>query len=181
MYSRALYAAVVLVVIGAWFSNNPAPPKAKPGSADNVKSAARILTDLSSLGVDQGQWIEGGKCNIEFINGTRINSGMRPIDKNGPLKLKGWAFDDIKPRLPNIVIARFASGHDRDIFVASPASLPRADVRDYFNLPPSLETSGFELVAAARDFPPGEYAITLILPFDDVNYVCDNGRHIKIR
>jgi hypothetical protein len=181
MRSKLIYAATLLMVIGAWFSNNPAPSKAKPVAAIDLKSATRIITDLTSVGVDPGQWVAGGKCNIEFINGAPMNDGMHSIDKKGPLRLLGWALDDKKQRLPNIVIAHFVSRHSKDIFVVSPVGLLRTDVKDYFNLPHSLEASGFELVVAARDFPPGEYAISLILPFDDVKYVCDNGRNIIVK
>lgn len=195
MSINIVYSAVLTVVLSAWFGNvttkKAAPQKkqkenctqvqsAVPQATNSILGAAQIVTDPHTLGIKPNQWIDGGKCNIEYINGSLMSSKVHPITKDRVLKLTGWAMDIEKERLPKQVVVRFTDSAQADFYAVSQAGLVRNDVRAYFELPNRLSTSGFELVSDIHGIAAGEYALTLLIQFEDATYLCSNGRKIKV-
>lgn len=191
-----VYSVVLLVVLSAWFdpiSNRPAAPTKKEEEirnqtaqpkqpANNGKpGVSRILKDPVILGIKPGEWLPGGQCNIEFINGSLMTNKVHSIPGNNILKLAGWAMDLEKALLPEQVAVRFTNDENVEFYAAGQTGFTREDVRAYFKLPNELTASGFEMSAKTEDFPSGEYAITLIAQFNHANYICDNGRKIKVQ
>ncbi len=191
-----VYSAVLLIVFSAWFnpiSNRPVAPTKKEEKTRNQTARSkqqaingkpgfsRILKDPAILGVKPGEWLPGGQCNIEFINGSMMTNKVHPIPGNNILKLAGWAMDLEKALLPDQVVVRFTDDENIELYAAGQTGFTREDVRTYFKLPTELTASGFEMSAKMEDIPSGEYAITLIAQFNHVNYICDNGRKIKVQ
>lgn len=178
MRINGLYALVLLIVIGAWFSRASVPSVEK--SEDTVQEPMRVVSDASHIGMEEGRWRIGAKCNIEFINGESMGDVSHLISKDETLVLTGWALDDVNERLPKSVWVRFTGDEGREYFGPTQFGLHRADVQTYFDLTDGLVASGFRLFVFAQDLPLGEYALTLILVFPDNVYACDNGRRIIV-
>lgn len=181
---KHVYWAVMLAVMGAWFSQGTSKPSPAPqahASDGRQEVMARMVTDPASVGLKPGKWRAAGKCNIEFINGSLMGGRPYAIGRDKPLKLIGWALDDERARLPKELIVRFTSASDAKFYTLAQTGLMRSDVKDYFKLVDRLTASGFSLALKTPDIPPGEYALTLLMPFEDTTYICDNGRKILVK
>jgi hypothetical protein len=180
MNTRQVYWVVLALVLGAWFANNPVKkfPSDSPSKAQ--VEITKVFKDTTSFGVSRDQWIVGGKCNIEYINGVSMKAAVHKLARSTPLRLVGWAMDIEKVRLPESVIVRFEEKDNTNYFALAKIGFDRTDVRDYFSVAETLVASGFETNINLIDLPDGEYALTLIIKFFDAAYVCDNGRRIVV-
>lgn len=184
MNTKYLYAAILLIVLSAWFGHSTSKPPAahKPQEEDSKKVVSQIIKNPATLGIKPGEWTVGGKCNVEFINGKPMDVKVYPVAKDyGTLQLVGWALDAEKERLPRQVVVRFTSIGNTDYYASSQIGLLRDDVKEYFKLPDRVSFSGFELLANVRELPASEYAITLIMIYEDSTCICDNGRKIQVQ
>jgi hypothetical protein len=182
MITKYVYSAVLLIVLVAWFghSNIKLPATPNHQGVDRKQVVSKIVEDPSTFGINPGEWITGGNCNIEFINGSLMTDDVYPVVKESQLKLVGWAVDTEKKLLPKLVIVRFTSINNTNFYALSQNGLVRNDVKEHFKLTNLQSDSGFELITKLGDIPNGQYALSLILQFYDGLYVCDNGRKIRI-
>ncbi len=182
MNTNYVYSVVLLIVMSAWFGHSTIKPfvSSKANENGSKQIISKIVEGFDTQGVKPGEWRTGGKCNIEYINDTPMNSDVHTVAKDKLLNLEGWALDAEKIRLPDRVIARFTDIGNTDFYADSQTGLMRDDVREYLKLPYQVTASGFELVANILDIPVGQYALTLVIQFEDVYYVCDNGRKILV-
>jgi len=170
MNTKIIYWAVLALVLSAWVA---APAKI-------AFAVSNLFSDSKQIGIPQDKWIAGGKCNIEHINGKPMTTEVYRIDKNSALRLTGWAMDIEKTRLPELTVVRLERNDNAPFFATVNGGLPRNDVKDYFSVPEDLIESGYETNINIKNIPSGEYALTLIMKFSDVAYICDNGRKIQI-
>lgn len=180
MNTKYVYPAVLLIVLSAWFGHSTVKPSTS-ASAQDKKSVSLLDEDAASLGIESGELVIGGKCNLEYINETMMNASVNSVSKDGDIKFTGWAMDVEKLRLPMKIIVRFTDELNKDFYEVARTGFARPDVKDYFDLPEVIIESGFELVTNFRDYPLGQYSLTLIVFYDDVAYLCDSGRKINIR
>lgn len=181
MHIKQVYAIVLAVVMMAWFAQGPID-QPKPAKKDATKIPASVnIAAPDFSGISVGEMVVGGKCNIEFINDIQMSENVHELAKGISLKLKGWAMDDQKERLPAQVIVRFTDLRNKHFYAPVQIGLARDDVRFYFKLSDRVSASGFELKLETNDFPLGEYALTLLMRFDDKTYICDNGRKINVK
>lgn len=176
-----IVAYILIIAFSAWFGHITFKPKISvtDKAAENMQQS-KILDDPDTLNFELGNCMPGGNCNIEFINGSLVDNSVYPVSKDNVLKIVGWAVDIENERLPNQVVVRFTSTDNTDFYALSQNGLERDDVRKYLNLPEQLTDSGFELVTNLLDIPSGQYAIYLIIQFQESSYICDNGRKILI-
>ena len=178
--NKYIYAVVLLFILGAWFSDFRTPSAPKPKGV--VQEPTRIVTNIEDLGVNRHDWRAGGKCNIEFINGTSMDEKPYFIGREGGLILTGWALDEKKRRLPTSVLIRFADNkNNKEFFAKTQIGIKRPDVQAYFRLPTHLVASGFHLITFLKDIALGEYDITLLTLYPDDAYICSNGRKINVK
>lgn len=183
MNAKYVYSAVLLLVLSAWFGHSSIKPLASTSSQDKVSNeiVSQLVEDVASIGVKPGEWLIGGKCNLEYLNETMMNANVNPVSNDKNLKFVGWAMDVDKVRLPTKVIVRFTDENKKDIYAMAQTGLARLDVREYFDLPEIVNASGFALVTNFRDYPVGQYSLTLIVFYDDISYICDSDRKINVR
>lgn len=180
--NKYIYAFVITVVFSAWFSSYriPSIPKTKSASIDQEPS--RIVSDIAAAGVKVSDWQAGGKCNIEYINGTIWDNHPYAVGREGGLILTGWTLDESKERLPDSVIIRFTDiDSKKEFFSKAQIGIKRPDVQAHFNLSTKLVASGFRLITYVQDIALGEYDITLLTVYPDCAYICSNGRKINVR
>lgn len=178
--NKYIYAVVLLVILGAWFSDFriPTPPK----SIGAFQEPTRIVTNIGDSGVNRYDWQVGGKCNIEYINGTLFDSNFYAVEREGALILTGWTLDEKKERIPDSVIIRFKNiESEKEFFANARVGIKRPDVQAYFKLPAHLVTSGFRLITYLQDIALGEYDLSLLTIYPDGAYICNNGRKIYVR
>ena len=170
------------VILSAWFSNYRIPSIHKTKSANVEQGPSPIVSEIVSAGVKLGNLRAGGKCNIEYINGTPMDGNLYSLTREGSLILTGWALDEANLRLPDSVIIRFKNIYsNKELFAKAQIGLQRSDVQEHFKLSTNLLASGFRLIAYLHDFASGEYDVMTLAVFHDFTYVCDNGRKIKIK
>jgi hypothetical protein len=180
MNTKKIYWVTLALVFSAWFASNPIKPVVPSSPAKAATEITALFSDSNQIGIPQDKWIVGGKCNIEYINDQRMTAEVHRIDKNSELRLTGWAMDIEKTRLPELTVVRLDRKDNPPFFATTNGGLPRDDVKDYFSVPEKLIASGYETNVNIKNIPSGEYALTLIMKFSDVAYICDNGRKIQI-
>jgi len=92
----------------------------------------QIIDEPLSLGLVQNQWITGGKCNMEYVNGVPMTSEGYDLKKDSPLQISGWSMDTENSRLSESIIIRFTDRKNTNFFAVAKTAFPRPDVRDFF-------------------------------------------------
>lgn len=179
MKLKILYALVLGLILVAWFL--PFAPAPKPVAKEKIPGKSKVIIEPIFSGKPYGNIVVGGDCNIETINGILLGANAYVINLGTPLLLKGWGMDKDLSRLPNSVLLRLTSDGGSEAFINAKSGLPRNDVKGHFSLPNNLLASGFELNTKFQSVPTGEYAMTLIMVFDDIALACDNGRKVRIQ
>jgi hypothetical protein len=178
--NKYIYTVIFILLLGAWFSDFRMPSAPKPRGVG--QEPTRIVTNLEETGVKNQDLHTGGKCNIEFINGTSMDDKPYSIGREGGLILTGWALDAEKRRLPKTILIRFTDNKsNQEFFAKAQTGIKRPDVQAHFKLPTDLVASGFRLITYLKDIALGEYEITLLAIYPDDAYVCSNGRKIYVR
>lgn len=175
--SKYIQLAILLIVLIAWFSSNSVPNITITDN-DSKPTRKAVPVNLQVLGINS--IIPGGTCNLEYINDAPIGENVINIKNGQQLKMSGWVIDKENSRIPDYVIANLKSETGIDYYYLTPTGLSRPDVVKHFGLPPNLIHSGFVLDLSKVDLPHCKYSVTLILPFDDINLRCDNGRIFRI-
>ena len=155
----------------------PVPPAPVPTPAAPAKPA---VTKTLPPGIVFGQWIAGGKCNLEYINDTLAQAAPIQVKVGTPLKMMGWGYDAVGKKLADAVHVRFASTSGSSYYGTAGTGLPREDVKKTQNLDAKSLASGFELRAELGELVPGEYQLTVLLRSGDKTYICDNGRKLQV-
>ncbi|HMS83263.1 MAG TPA: hypothetical protein PKD12_06405 [Nitrospira sp.] len=176
-----MYWVALALVLAAWFADSPVKVTPSDSQSKPKLEVTKAVEDPTPFGVSGDQWSPGGKCNIEYINGTPLTAAAYSLSKKSTVLLVGWALDLEQRRLPDSVIMRFAGKDDTNYFALSRTGLARSDVRDYFGAPEALVASGFEANVNLNDLPAGDYVLSLIMKFVDAAFVCDNDRRILVR
>ena len=154
--NKYIYALVMTVILATWFSRFRLPQSPRSSVADQEPS--RIVSNIADAGVTVSVYRPGGKCNIEFINGTLLDNNPYSVSRKGGLILTGWALDEAKETLPNSVLIRFSDiDSDKEFFAKAQIGIKRPDVQTHFKLSTSLLASGFRLITYLQDIAPGEY------------------------
>lgn len=171
-----LYLIILICVLLAWWS--PLPPIQKK----MVEKVTSIVTDLSTL-LGSDQFIvepkEGGACNLEFINGNAMGKQPSTVKPDSSITLKGWAMDTMHKRLPDKVIIRFSDSEGKHFYGEAKSGLERTDVANYFSLEDmNVVRSGFKLFFNGQDLPPKAYSLAILLQFENIITVCNNGREV---
>ena len=180
MATKAVYWSALLLFLSAWLTEANIKISEK---LDAVQSPAKVVeiqmsTDLSVFGVDATKLEIGGDCNLEAINSENFKSEPVQIGSE-KIKLTGWAMDKIGKHLPKQVLLRISAIGRSDLFVAGSIGFNREDVRGYFSLPNQVLASGTKIEIPLGSISPGLYDLTLVLQYDDIVYVCDNGRKLE--
>jgi len=155
----------------------PAPSAPAPTANAPAKPA---VTKTVPSGVVVDGWIAGGKCNLEYINGTLAQAAPVPVRVGTPLKIVGWGYDAVGKKLADAVHVRFASTGGGSYYGTAGTGIARDDVKKTQNLDAKSVASGFELNADLGDLAPGEYALTLLIRSGEKTYICDNGRKLQV-
>ena len=178
MYKTYYIVALLLIALG-WVSGYQIPQYAslevQIPAAEKKDTHVNMTSDMS-----HEVMVPGGKCNIEKINNAQLGSDSYPANHETQLKISGWMVDDVGRRLPSSAIIRFKSP-DHVYYYETYLSVTRQDVIDHHKLSQSLLTSGFEFSIIGNAMEKGDYSLVLILKFNDLIYVCDNGRKVDIR
>lgn len=177
MVSRGSYGVALGIVLISWFV--PSTPFLNSNNDANDRPIWRAVpTSLDALGIAQLR--PGGKCNLEYINGLRVTTDAKRINRSAQIRMTGWVIDEKASRIPEYVVTHLRNGDRKEYFFLSPVGFPRPDVLKYFKLPSNMISSGYALDLPTKYLPAGTYSITLILPFEDQGLECDNGRRITI-
>ena len=178
-----VYLIVLLLVLSAWFGHSTTKETTinKKNVQKNAQVVSKSVNNKLAVGLDSNNLSHGTKCNIELINGLHIANKIYSINKSDVLNLVGWAIDVERERIPEQVIVRFSNEKNSYYYTASQTGLIRNDVRESFNLPYNVRGSGFKLTTNIHDIAVGQYFMSLLLNIDDITYVCDNGRKLRIR
>ncbi len=181
MNTKQVYWLVLVSVLGAWFTHSPVDKVFSTRVQPKVHiDVTPVLKKPANLGITQDQWPIGGKCNIERINGNLMTSSESNITRDTPLMLTGWAMDITKSRLPDSTVIRFAGNDGTSFFAATTSGIDRPDVTNHLNLTKNLVSSGYKANINLKNIPNGEYKLTVLMKFNDVVYICDNGRKIHV-
>jgi hypothetical protein len=155
------------------------PGPTTPASTATAPAKPAITKTVPS-GVVVDGWIAGGKCNLEYINGTIAQAAPIPVKVGTPLKIVGWGYDGAGKKLADAVHVRFASTAGGSYYGTAGTGIPRDDVKKTQNLDAKSVASGFELNADLGELAPGEYSLTLLLRSGEKTYICDNGRKLQV-
>jgi len=180
MNTKYVYWFVLIIVLSAWFSNNPVKKKLSPTPKKTIIEINHVFNDPLLIGLARDLWVIGGKCNIEYVNDEFMTS-TSVVKKSAPLRLKGWAMDYENSRLPEVVVISFSGKENTNFYAFSEYGMERPDVMEYFSTEEHLVSSGYETNINLSTLPEGEYALTLIMKLADDVYICDNGRTIILR
>jgi hypothetical protein len=149
----------------------PAPTPAPPPRP----AVSRVVP----TGIVLNNYIAGGHCNLEYINGHPVNQTV-PVKIGTNVRVAGWAFDKAGKKLPEAVHLRFDSKKEGVFYVTAATGIVREDVSKDLNLGASLGSTGFEASFDSGPLPAGDFALTLLIKSGDKTYICDNGRKIHV-
>lgn len=128
--------------------------------------------------MEVGRWIAGGKCNLEYMDGVKLEGTAVSLKSGVRATVSGWALEPAGRLAPDSVLVRFSSPTAGEYYGAASRRLARADVNTAHGLGPNAAQSGFELAFDSDQLPEGAYRLTTVMLIGDKTYVCDNGRSV---
>jgi hypothetical protein len=149
-------------------SNAPAPSAARDGVTKGAPPQVAV-----------GSWIPGGKCNLEYLDGVKLEADAVPLRSGVRATISGWALEPAGKVAPDQVFVRFSSPAAGEYYGAASRRLVRDDVNATLGLGANAVQSGFELAFEADQLPEGAYRLTTVMLLAGKTYVCDNGRAVN--
>lgn len=124
--------------------------------------------------------VSGGPCNIERMDGALLDTvahQARPTD----IEISGWLVDQATKSIPRNASIRVENNDHSHVWVVpiSP-TIDRADVQASVGGEPAYRRSGFLVKFDLSGLPSGEYGVLLQYRVAGHDYVCDNGRSLRI-
>ena len=125
-------------------------------------------------------FVTGGRCNLEFVTGARIDRGWR-ADGAKPLKFSGWALEDVaKPASDWIVVELAAPGDRARYFALTKFRSPRADLAVALGEGPGVRNAAFELIARPDKLPRGRYSVRVLMRGAAGGLSCETNRVLEL-
>ncbi|OGW46078.1 MAG: hypothetical protein A2Y66_00500 [Nitrospirae bacterium RBG_13_41_22] len=130
------------------------------------------------LAPNQQLSFEGGKCNMETINGINWDINKVIFHQSDAVSIVGWGVDAQTKRAPSSIFIRVQSGGRA--FYAKAASTERADVAQYFK-EDYYKNSGYKADVSLKGLPQGEYHAMIVMTFPDKAILCASGRTLIVK
>jgi hypothetical protein len=116
------------------------------------------------------------KCIVDSIAGK---PDAIVYVKPGRVEIRGWAFDDSKHAIAQDLQIHLTGAKGEPIIAKDPVRIDRPDVAKAYNNK-ELTNSGFNFNLDTSSVAPGSYGVTLHIPKDNVQYVCQSKKFVVI-
>lgn len=160
------------------FSPDPAQAATNAAAADG--GLAGTPTELT-FDERRAAMQAGGRCNLEYVNGTKFVGQPVNVSKGAPMQLAGWIADvDAKSVPASFDLRLVNTGDQRTWRIAATAGETRADVQAMLGGDAALSATGFMLESDLAALPDGAYRAYLVFAKNGALVACDNGRALVV-
>lgn len=119
----------------------------------------------------------GGHCSLDDLNGRSPIFDVMRVHRGEPLKVSGWAFNDVRMPDETLFILSTSAAQFRAPVTRSRS---RPDVAQYFKIP-TLVDSGFDGAFGLSRLPDGIYDISILMRNGTVVTICHITPKLQIK
>ena len=178
IFVLATLVVTTMLTIGCGSERTQAP-QAVQLAAQAAPVHSKFATEAPSA-VSRENAVMTKACSADKINDSEPAELVK-IDKATPLKISGWAVDDLAGSVPGEIYVELVPASGAARYYARAARLTkRPDVAKAHNNP-VFEDSGYDLDGDLEAVPAGAYSVFVAEPVAAGVILCDTRRKIEIK